>query len=287
MNSRFALGTAQFGMDYGINNQRGKIPLEEASKILEYAVSHGVDTVDSAYSYGDSEKVIGEFIKSEGSAFNIISKLGGNKDLDIEKTVDESLRRLNLDNIYGYLIHDFKFFMANPSIWDDLCHLKDKGKIKKIGFSVYFPQEIQTLWQKGIQMDLVQVPFSIFDQRFLSMFPLLREKRTEIHTRSIFLQGLVFKNVNDLKDRFLGIKEKLLVLSSLAEQIKVPLAGLCINFALLNQYIDKIILGVDSLDNLKENLNMVVFQEKVRSINSQLFGLAENNEDIILPFNWR
>ena len=287
MGSRFALGTAQLGMDYGINNHRGRIPDQEAQEILQYARLHEIDTLDSAHGYGDSEKVIGEFVKSHGVSFKIVSKLGAGKDLDIEKILDESLQRLSVDYLDGYLIHDFKFFMANPAIWDALCHLKSKGKVKKIGFSLYYPREVQELRQKGIQMDLVQVPFSIFDQRFLSVFPLLKEKQTEIHVRSVFLQGLLFKKANELKGQFLGVKEKLLSLSALAHETGVPLAGLCINFALLNQHIDKIVLGVDGLDNLKENLEMVCYQQQVNGIYSRLSALAETNEDIILPFNWK
>ena len=133
----------------------------------------------------------------------------------------------------------------------------------------------------------MQVPFSIFDQRFLPLLPLLQEKQIEVHVRSIFLQGLVFKKTNDLKGKLLGIKEKLTSLSALADQISVPVAGVCINFASLNQHIDKIVMGVDGIDNLKENLGMARYQEAVKKIYPQLAGLAETNEDIILPFNWK
>jgi aryl-alcohol dehydrogenase-like predicted oxidoreductase len=282
MSNRFALGTAQFGMDYGINNKRGRIPDSEVYDLLRYASSQGIDTLDTANGYGDSETVIGTFSKGGGGPFNIISKYGMNN--DIEEAVNLSLHRLGLKSIYGYLAHDFKFFSTILKVLSDL---KSKGKIKKIGVSVYYPQEIESLWEQDIQIDLVQLPFSVFDQRFLSMLPKLKEKNIEVHARSIFLQGLVFKNANDLQGNFLAIKEKLASLSALANQIDIPLAGLCINFVLLNQYIDKVIIGVDGLDNLKENLEMVRFQEKVKSIYPQLSGLAETNENLILPFNWK
>jgi aryl-alcohol dehydrogenase-like predicted oxidoreductase len=287
MSSRFALGTVQFGMDYGINNQRGKVPAAEVREILTYAHQNGVDTLDSAHSYGDSEKIIGEFVKSNGLSFKIVSKLAACKDTDVEKMVHESFERLQVESIDGYLVHDFKFFMANPAIWDVLCRLKSKGKIKKIGFSLYSPQELHVLWQKNIKLDIVQVPFSIFDQRFLPLLPLLQEKQTEVHVRSIFLQGLVFKNANDLKGKLLGIKEKLVSLAVLSDETNVPIAGVCINFALLNQHINKIVMGVDGIDNLKENLGMAQYQDAVKKIYPQLAGLAETNEDIILPFNWK
>lgn len=280
------MGTVQFGMDYGINNPRGKVPAGEAHEILMYALENGIDTLDSAHAYGDSERVIGEFIKLKKPQIKLISKLSSSSGDRIEDIVEESLQKLHLKSLYGYLIHDFNFFVKDPAIWDVLRHLKHAGKVEKIGFSLYFPKDLQYLWEHNIQTDLVQVPYSIFDQRFSPMFAPLKERGAEIHIRSVFLQGLVFKNIDELDGKFSKMREKLLLLRSLSEQIGVPVSGLCINFAALNQYVDKIIIGVDSLDNLKENIGMGNYQDKVSKIYSKLSSLSEDDEDIIIPSNW-
>lgn len=283
---KIALGTVQFGIDYGINNQRGKIPAGEVHEILMYALEKGIDTLDSAYVYEDSEKVIGEFIKLKKPEVKIISKFSLNGELQVEDIVEASLQRLNLENLYGYLVHDFNTFSKDPKIWDALIRLKSMHRIEKIGFSLYFPKDLQYLLENNIQMDIVQVPFSVFDQRFSSMFASLKERGIEIQVRSVFLQGLVFKNIDDLDAEFLDLREKLLYLRSLSKQIDIPISGTCINFAALNQYIDKIVIGVDSLANLKENIKVLNYRDKVTKIYSELSSLFEVDESIIIPSNW-
>ena len=114
---KIALGSAQFGMDYGINNRRGKIPKKEVFKILRIAINSGVQIIDTAIDYGDSEKVIGKYEKR--NKFNIITK--GNV-----KNFEESLKNLKVDKIYGYLIHHFEDFKIRSEIWQELKEKKRK-----------------------------------------------------------------------------------------------------------------------------------------------------------------
>ena len=110
MNLKLALGTAQFGLDYGIANKKGKVAKEEVFKILEYAHSVGIDTLDTAYSYGESEDVIGKFISNSGKSFNVISKMPDlNSDTvsPVNGYFSQTLARLRQKKIYGYLIHKF------------------------------------------------------------------------------------------------------------------------------------------------------------------------------------
>lgn len=287
MDLKLALGTAQFGLDYGINNKRGKIPEKEVFKILNFAFQNGIDVLDTAYAYGDSEKVIGQFIQENKTNFKIVSKLPSDNIQNVENIFNTSLKRFHLDNIYGYLIHDFNAFVKEPEIWDILKQFKIQGKINKVGFSLYHPKEAEFLLEKNIQMDMVQVPFSIFDQRFSKIFPLLEEKRIEVHVRSIFLQGLIFKNPDVLKGDFAKIKDRLLFLRVLSEEINIPLSAIFINFAVLNAFIDKVIIGIDSIENLKENIKALNYQNEVKNVYNKLLSLKEEDENITLPINWR
>ncbi len=287
---KLALGTAQFGLDYGINNKKGKIPRKEVFEILNYANEKGIDTLDTSYYYGDSEKIIGEFIKENKSKFKIVSKISANEssnDLEsIKNSFNESLNRLNLDKIDKCLIHNFESFLENPETWVILKQFKSQGKVKKIGFSMYSLKEIEYILQNNIEVDIVQVPFSIFDQRFSKIFPLLKEKGVEIYVRSVFLQGLVFKDPDQLEETFIKIKEKLLDLKSISKETGVPISSLCINFATLNEYVDKVIVGVDSIENLQENIKSLKDKDKVKDVYLQLLNLKEDDENIILPINW-
>jgi len=164
--------------------------------------------------------------------------------------------------------------------------MKSQKKVEKIGFSLYYPQEVEYIMMENIEFDMVQVPFSIFDQRFSGIFEVLRERNVEIHVRSVFLQGLVFKNALTMHEIFDNFRDKLSSLHSISQDINVSISALCLNFAVLNEYIDKVIIGIDSLSNLQENINALRYQDRVGDVYNSLLNLKEGNEKIILPFNW-
>lgn len=297
--SKLALGTVQFGMDYGISNQRGKIPKEEVFRILDLAAEKGINLLDSAYAYGESEQVIGEYSAICGKKFKIVSKLPGTNTLGlteksspgenlekIKEDLDHSLKRLNHPKLYAYLIYDFKAFLARPEVLEDLKKIKKMGLTEKIGFSLYHPRELEYLLDNNFEFDLVQIPYNIFDQRFACLFPRLKEKGIEIHVRSVFLQGLIFKNPDKLEEYFLPLKEKLKSLNSISQRLNTLISALCLNFALLNEDFDKVIIGVESYQNFQENILAAKSNFKVRSVYSQLLTMREDDEKIILPTNW-
>ena len=283
---KLGLGTVQFGMDYGINNAKGKVLKEEVFEILEVAWNNGIDMLDTSALYGESEYVIGQFLKENDVPFEIVSKLPPCDADDIETRFCESLKKLNRDKLFGYLIHDFDSFRKNRHIWDILQKMKSQKKVEKIGFSLYYPQEVEYIMMENIEFDMVQVPFSIFDQRFSGIFEVLRERNVEIHVRSVFLQGLVFKNALTMHEIFDNFRDKLSSLHSISQDINVSISALCLNFAVLNEYIDKVIIGIDSLSNLQENINALRYQDRVGDVYNSLLNLKEGNEKIILPFNW-
>ena len=185
--SKILLGTVQFGMPYGIMNRYGQVPAKEVEDILTTAFNSGIHSLDTSGDYGDSEQIIGTIIKNNPTLkFDIYSK---NATDDIEYSFNESFNRLN--SIYGYSIHYFKTYNDNPSVWDEMRKLKDCGKVKKVGMSIYSPRELEVLLDKGIELDIIQVPSNILDRRFNSYFEELRKKGVEIHIRSVFLQGLL------------------------------------------------------------------------------------------------
>jgi len=275
---KLVLGTAQFGLDYGISNERGRPSETEIFDILDYASKHEIDTIHTSYAYGSSEKVIGKFVKKYSASFMIVSKFSYN-------IFFETLKNLNVKKIYGSLIQD-----STSSLEESLSvlnELKEQGVVKKTGLIAYYPKEILNLLNKKIPFDLVQVPFSIFDQRFATIFSILKNRKIEIHVRSVFLQGLLFKNPDRLEGDFNKIKNKLLQLAAISKENGIPISALCINFASLNEHVDKVIIGVDSLENLKENIGSLIYENKVKRIYKKLLALKEEDENIILPINWK
>lgn len=284
--NKIALGTAQVGMSYGINNKRGKIPLSEVFEIFNKAIASGVNMLDTAYSYGDSEKIIGIFSNSSRKKLKVISKAPKCEYGQLRGIFESSLQKLGIPRIYGYLLHDFSSYKNNPRIWDELEKLKSEKKTQKIGFSLYYPQELDCILEKKLKVDMVQVPFSVFDQRFRPYFPELKLKNIEIYVRSVFLQGLVFKNPSELKGYLKNISSRIKKLYALSERIKVPVFALCLNYAILNNFVDKVVVGVDSLSNFNEIIQASNFINQSRSVNVYLSGLKYDDEKIVVPVNW-
>lgn len=287
MTSKLALGTVQFGLDYGINNKSGQVRETEVYKILHEAKRAGINVLDTAYAYGCSEGVIGKFMQSEQVVFDIISKLPECDAGHVRMYFQSTLSRLGRENIYAYMCHSFQNFKENTQIWAELQALKSAGELEKIGFSLYYPDELDYILENNLNPDIIQVPYNVFDQRFAQYFPKLKERGIEVLVRSVFLQGLVFKEVNELDPFFFNLKNKMDALNLLSDKTGISILALCLNFAVLNESIDKVILGVDSLQNLKEIVLAYACCDDVKEIMDSLLTLREDDENMILPTKWK
>lgn len=197
------LGTAQFGLDYGLTNKFGKIKSNQIKDILSFALRSKIKYLDTAQDYGQAEKIIGENVNSK-SDFKIISKINtnikydnSNKFIDtLENNLFISLRKLSLNHLYGLLIHDVKTLSHSsyPFIKEWLISLKDRKIVKNIGISIYEKNDLDYIDLD--KLDIVQLPLSIYDQRLLNDGTIQNLKKSgfKIFVRSIFLQGLILQN---------------------------------------------------------------------------------------------
>ncbi len=284
MVSRLALGTVQFGLHYGINNQQGKTDRKEVGKILSYAIQQGISVLDTAHAYGNSEEVLG---LNDLSSFKVISKLPACNVEEVEPLFEHSLVRLQIPRLYGYLFHNIESYYKAPGAYCKIQELQEKGKIVKIGFSLYKPEELETLWNKSLNFQLVQFPYNILDRRFEPYLMELRNKGVEIHVRSIFLQGLFFRNTQKLPEFFAGLLPKLQRLNRLCKDLNISKSELCLNFVVNNPLVDKAVIGVDSLRQLENNVKAVHQANHILSAMPVLMEMKEEKEDFILPTNWK
>ena len=261
MVNKLALGTVQFGLDYGINNNSGQVSSKGVQEILALAKSKGIYTIDTAFAYGNSEIVLGKFnLQNE---FKVVSKLPTEGRNTPKYFLNQSLKNLGLPKIYGYLLHNFSIYKQNKSIWQDLIALKSDGLIEKIGVSLYSVEELEELWSDGVQLDLVQVPYNLFDRRFDNVFPELKKRGVEVHTRSTFLQGLFFISTKDLPNHFNSVRKKLIFLHEYSKETNISIASLCLGFVLFNINIDNIVLGVDNKNQLIEHIKTAEYLEHI------------------------
>ena len=282
---RLILGTAQFGLNYGISNKHGQITQSEINAILNKASQASITTLDTAAVYGDSEDRIGTSYRETKYNFQIISKYPPNSAKSITECFQTSLNRLKVDRLHAYLLHSFSTYSNNPAIIAELKQLKDAGKVDKIGISLYHPEEALELIDHKVKLDVVQFPYSVFDRRFEAVLPLLRQRGVETHARSIYLQGLYFIAPEQLPANFSTVSSKIASLQQLASHNNIPLAAMLLGFALSNCNITNIVVGVESLKTLKENIDFcgTIINEQVMQ---QLHLFQEDNENIILPYNW-
>ena len=256
---KLTLGTAQFGLDYGVANSIGQIDKDETRKILTFAEQEGINTLDTAIGYGDSEKRLGQ---AGIDSWNIITKLPEvnieHSDINywVNSQINNSLLRLNVLSIYGVLLHrPLQLLEKNGSqLWNSLEGLKERSITKKIGFSVHNPDELDKLWKAGFIPDIVQAPYNVFDQRLKDSGWLskLNDNKIEVHTRSVFLQGLLLMP-SDKRPQYFSKWNNLFNEWDLWLKTN-NISGLeaALNFALSEYLIDKIIVGVDNKTQLSE-----------------------------------
>ena len=188
---KIALGTAQFGLDYGISNPLGQVKKDEIKRILSLALDAGITVVDTASAYGNSERNIGQSGLSQ--ALSIVTKVSSE---NIHAQVINSLKNLNCETLDAVLFHNCELLLSSSGedYFSQLEQLKAKGIIKRIGVSVYTPKEFELLSER-FNLDLVQAPINWLDQRFIQpeITNRLIEKKIELHARSVFLQGLLLE----------------------------------------------------------------------------------------------
>lgn len=186
---RLALGTVQFGLDYGISNRAGEVQDQELDAILALARKLGVNTLDTAQAYGKAEARLGMYNTVD---FQVITKLSPNIDAaDLTPSLEASLQRLARPSVEGLLLHRSQD--ASPALFERLADLQHQGKVGKVGVSVYTPEELTRWLEQGYPLELVQLPANLLDQRFLraGWLDRLQAMGCEIHVRSLFLQGLL------------------------------------------------------------------------------------------------
>jgi uncharacterized protein len=253
--NKLALGTVQMGIAYGINNTRGKISFIDSQSILNESFSKGIRVLDTAVGYGDSHHVIGTFHEAyPDKKFEIISKISSSVD-DIDKEIEEYLHELRIDYLEGLLFHSFTSYKSSGDIIRKLVDLKSRGLIKKIGVSIYTNSEFEVLLRDK-EIDIIQLPFNLLDN-FTLRGALLKEAKKLgkiIHTRSSFLQGLFFRNPNDELGIVRSLQRELLEINRIAQEEGLSIASLALGYCLAQITIDKVIIGVDSLEQLRSNL---------------------------------
>lgn len=286
--SRLGIGTAQFGSLYGVANKQGQVQEPDAQEILHRTLREGVNLLDTAMGYGESEATLGRIGVKH---FQVVTKLPtipkGVIDVAgwMGEQVASSLSRLRLDSLYGLLLHRSEDLKDERGHWlaEELHKLKLSGTAQKVGVSIYDPSELDYVTQI-LNVDLVQAPLNLVDRRLESSGWLSRLKQmgVEVHTRSAFLQGLLLMPRNRIPERF----ERWFYLwdewaRELVESRISPVEA-CLGYPLSHPEVDRVVVGVDSLSQLKQLLHVAS-----KDLGREGWDfMAMDDEQLINPSRW-
>ena len=254
--SRIVLGTAQFGMNYGISGSN-KVPFEEVRKILNFAKRHQLNTLDTAMGYGDCEQILGQV---GGQDWRVVTKLLALPENEeniaqwLLNSVEVSMDRLKTPQIHGLLLHRPSDLLGKfgPALYQSLQTCKERGYVRNIGLSIYNPSELDSILFR-YPMDLIQAPFNVLDRRLETSGWLdrLHDSGVEVFVRSVFLQGLLLMSPDQRPEQFGRWGVLWNEWDKWLEDHRASALGACLRCVLNRPKIKHVIVGVDSLAQLQ------------------------------------
>ncbi len=294
---KLCLGTVQFGLKYGIAGN-DKPNLASCIEILDYAYQNDICSFDTAAAYGDAEDVLGEFIKQKKInqyKIEINSKVspdifeeGTNNNWYIraKECVINSLKKLNIECLDGYMLHNANA-LDNEEVIAALNRLKKEGYVRRIGSSVYTPNEAKRTFSYN-EMEIIQIPYNIFDQRLdkEGFFDPEIIGNKKIYARSAFLQGLLLMPVNEIPLYLSEAVPKVKRFEELCESFNITRTHAALSFVKNNDKIDYLVFGIDNLNQIKEFIE-IFFKATDKSVIEQISEeFIQVNDNILMPFLW-
>jgi aryl-alcohol dehydrogenase-like predicted oxidoreductase len=281
----YILGTAQLNSEYGIYEKKIKASKKELQDIFRILNKKKIKRIDTAPAYKNSERTIGVFKKK--NIFSIDTKVEISTSIqNIKKKLINSLKKLKINSVNIYYIHNpniLNNLKLGKKIFDELHKLKSAKKIKNIGVSTYYLKEAKFIIN-NYNIDAIQVPISIFDQRFLhkEFIKLVKKKNIKLIARSVFLQGIIFLKQDELEKKFnkkSSFVKTILSFQKYCKKNRINPIYCCINFIKKQKIIDGIVIG-SKLP--KQLINNLIFFKKRIIKTPQFFSKSK----YILPTNW-
>lgn len=296
--SIISLGTVQLGLNYGINNNNGKPDRRTAFDILNSAINEGINTLDTAAAYGDSEAVIGEWLKTipaEKHPF-IATKLKAldhsslaNLREDVKRKVEESKENLGLSQLPLLMLHSCDEYICDvENITKVFDELKSAGDIKFSGISAYAHHDYGIIANSGF--DAVQIPMNLFDWRQVDCggYKKLVESGMMIFVRSIYLQGLIFRDSAKLEDDMQFCRETLEKFEGFCEKFGMSRIQLALSYAVSMPGITSLVLGSETAAQVADNASLMRSVTKLTDEQMEELHVAFGNtsERVLNPNKW-
>lgn len=282
--SVLSLGTVQLGLNYGINNRDGKPSQEAANSILDCAIAKGINTLDTAGAYGDSEVVIGSWLKTVEperrpfivtKAANLVHTSLDDLRKDLWSRVENSKRRLGVEQLDMLMLHHFDDYLCDKeNVVRVMNELKEAGQIRFTGASAYSHHDYGELADAGF--DATQIPINIFDWGQIENGGLkkLEQSGMMVFVRSVYLQGLVFQNPDKLTPNMAFARETLVKFHTLCEKYQLTPAALALSYALSLPGVTSLVLGSEKPEQVEQNVQLM--EQAVELSAAQMAEIREN-----------
>ena len=302
--SALSLGTVQLGMSYGIANQHGKPEEEESFSIITEALRGGVCSFDTAHAYGDSERLLGRYFSTVQEKPFIVTKMSlpispstGSEQvarLMIQK-VEASLKDLQLPKIPMMMLHNSDVLSFHSAvIASTFRQLKNEGLVERVGVSLganVYEQQEANVW-KYVEDDIyeaVQVPVNIFDHRLLCSGALRRmqDAGKVVFARSVFLQGLLFLEPEQVPNQLAIVREPLRKLHLLSKDEGLSLAQMAISFVRDLEEVDSLVIGAETAQQVRQHLQWLKGPALPDNVRTKLKTITMDlPESILDPAKW-
>jgi len=291
--TELGLGTAQLGLPYGVSNRAGQPSKAAVAAILEHAVRAGIRTFDTAPAYGESEALLGRLLPREAS-LRIVTKtppLDGTEvtaaDCEaLRRSAERSCERLRRDRLDVLLVHHGADLglPAGKRLAETVIGLRDEGVVARLGVSVYDREELDVA-RRLLPLDIVQLPLSALDQRFLrdGTLDALAEEGVEVHVRSVFLQGLLLMDPEELPDRLAAAREPVRRFRSQGAGNRLRPLGQALAAVRDLPAVEVVLVGANSAAELAE---CVAAMDAAAGARVSLAELAVDDPAVIDPRRW-
>lgn len=298
--SKMMLGTVQLGLNYGINNSEGQPSIEKSHGILEEAINGGINAFDTSSAYGTSESVLGSYFGKDKKNSTIITKFSVmNHDNPLSKTeaekkivaqVENSLLSLGYKSLPLLLMHnEYDLDVYGQTVMDTLKRLKRDGLVERVGISLNHFSYVDKVLENDM-FEAVQVPLNMLDVKNATGGAIKRLKENDllVFVRSVFLQGLFFRDPETLPDGVLqNAKEPLKMVRKIAEEENMSIAGLAISYIRDLDGVSSLVMGADNREQVRENINLINVKKISDSAREKIVKAFKNvDERVLCPWLW-
>ena len=243
LGKKLILGGAQIGQEYGMVRRTSFAELTGVKHLLARTRELGFDAIDTARTYGDSERILGS-VHWDGELHTKLDEYDY-PSASLSKSLKE-LGRKSVDLLY--VCHDAsRLTDVSREYWrDQFSQLR--GSYRALGAAVYTDQ-LESPILNMEEVEVIQVPFNVLSPASVSEKLTAQKTRGKsIYARSVFAQGFLFGIRAEFPDS--RVSEALTALRLVCGEVEIDPPELAFRWALSHTLTDGIILGVSLLEEL-------------------------------------